>query len=236
MKQLSGLDAAFLHLENSCQFGHVSGLSVFARPDVDGYDAYAAWRAQLAERLPLLPPLRRRLREVPLGLDHPSWVNDPDFDLDFHVRHTAVPPPGTDAQLATTVSRLVARPLDRRHPLWLSYVIEGLADERFAVLTIVHHAAVDGASGVELLTLMLDDTPVPREVPPPLTPWRGERVPSDLEMLVGATLGLPRKPARAILLSARTAREIGRATRNPALVAAANQVRGSLRGPLGTLL
>src|SRR4051795_13544124 len=236
MKQLTGLDATFLHMENAAQFGHVSGLSIFARPDEPGYEPYRAWRAQLEQRLHLLPPLRRRLKEVPLGLDHPSWVDDPDFDLDFHLRHTAVPPPGTDAQLATTVSRLVARPLDRRHPLWLSYVIEGLDDDRFAVLTIVHHAAVDGASGVELLTIMLDDTPEPPDVPAPQAPWRGERVPSDLEMLVGATLGLPRKPARAILLTARTARELGRATRNPALVAAANQVRGSLRGPLGTLL
>src|SRR3954453_21434724 len=236
MKQLSGLDAAFLHLENSCQFGPVSGLSVFARPDVDGYDAYAAWRAQLAERLPLLPPLRRRLREVPLGLDHPFWIEDPDFDIDFHVRHTAVPPPGSDEQLAATVSRLVARPLDRRRPLWLSYVIEGLAGDRFAVLTIVHHAAVDGASGVELLTLMLDETPDAPSDSGPAAPWRPERVPSDLEMLVGATLRLPRKPARAVLLGARTARELGRATRNPALVAAADQIRGSLRGPLGTLL
>src|SRR4051794_25695159 len=236
MKQLTGLDATFLHLENATQFGHVSGLSIFARPDQPGYDPYGAWRAQLIQRLDCLPPLRRRLVEVPLGLDHPSWVNDPNFDLDFHVRHTAVPPPGSDEQLATTVSRLVARPLDRRRPLWLSYVIEGLAGARFAVLTIVHHAAVDGASGVELLTLMLDDTPEPQERPRAQEPWRPERVPSDLEMVVGATLNLPRKPARAILLAARTARELGRATRNPALVAAANQVRGSLRGPLGTLL
>ena len=239
MKQLTGLDATFLHLENATQFGHVSGLSVFSRPDVPGYDPYAAWRTQLCERLPRMPPLRRRLVEVPFGLDHPSWINDPNFDLDFHVRHTAVPPPGSDEQLATTVSRLVARPLDRRRPLWLSYVIEGLAGERFAVLTIVHHAAVDGASGVELLTLMLDDTPDapdPADAPTPSRPWRPERVPSDLEMLVGATLRLPRKPARAVLLGARTARELGRATRNPALVAAANQVRGSLRGPLGTVL
>src|SRR3954452_25087507 len=236
MKQLTGLDATFLHMENAAQFGHVSGLSIFARPDEPGYEPYRAWRAQLEQRLHLLPPLRRRLKEVPLGLDHPSWVDDPDFDLDFHLRHTAVPPPGTDAQLATTVSRLVARPLDRRHPLWLSYVIEGLDDDRFAVLTIVHHAAVDGASGVELLTIMLDDTPEPPDVPAPQAPWRGERVPSDLEMLVGATLGLPRKPARAVLLSARTVRELGRATRNPALVAAANQVRGGLRGPVGAVL
>src|SRR3954464_12765027 len=159
MRQLSGLDSAFLHLENATQFGHVSGLSIFTRPDASDYEPYAAWRARLRERLPRLPPLRRRLVEVPLGLDHPSWIDDPDFDLDFHVRHTAVPPPGSDEQLAATVSRLVARPLDRRRPLWLSYVIEGLAGDRFAVLTIIHPAAVDGASGVELLTLMLDETP-----------------------------------------------------------------------------
>jgi diacylglycerol O-acyltransferase len=236
MKRLTGLDATFLHLENATQFGHVSGLAIFARPDVKGYEPYLAWRTQLEARLPLLPPLRRRLVEVPLGLDHPSWINDPGFDLDFHVRHTAIPPPGTDAQLATTVGRLVARPLDRRRPLWLSYVIEGLDGDRFAVLTIVHHATVDGASGVELLTLMLDDTPTPPEPSEPEDPWRSERVPSDLEMVAGAMLGLPRKPARAVLLAARTARELGRATRNPALVAAANQVRGSLRGPLGTVL
>src|SRR4051794_38087002 len=237
MKQLSGLDAAFLHLENSCQFGHVSGLSVFARPDVDGYDAYAAWRAQLAERLPLLPPLRRRLREVPLGLDHPYWIDDPDFDLDFHVRHTAVPPPGRDDQLATTVSRLVARPLDRRRPLWLSYVIEGLSDDRFAVLTIIHHAAVDGASGVELLTVMLDDAPQGGDAPAPeAEAWTGEPVPGDLDMLARAAVGLARKPARGLLLAARTTRELGRATRNPALVAAADQMRRSLSGPLGTVL
>jgi len=226
----------FLHLENATQFGHVSGLSIFARPDVAGYDPYAAWRGQLEQRLHLLEPLRRRLVEVPLGLDHPSWVNDPDFDLDFHVRHTAVPPPGNDVQLATTVARLVGRPLDRRRPLWLTYVIEGLSDDRFAVLTIIHHSAIDGASGVELMTLMLDAEPGGADVPAPAREWRPERVPSDLQMLVGATLGLPRKPARAVLLAARTARELGTATRNPALVAAANQVRGSLRGPLGTVL
>ena len=236
MKQLTGLDATFLHLENASQFGHVAGLSIFSRPDEPGYDPYGAWRTQLRERLPLLPPLRRRLVEVPLGLDHPSWVNDPDFDLDFHVRHTAVPPPGSDEKLATTVSRLIARPLDRRRPLWLSYVIEGLSDDRYAVLTIFHHAAVDGASGVELMTLMLDEAPDAQRDPALPEPWQPERVPSDLEMLLGATLRLPRKPARAVLLGARTTRELGRATRNPALIAAANQVRGSLRGPLGTLL
>ncbi len=236
MKQLTGLDATFLHLETASQFGHVSGLSVFSRPDDQDYQPYTAWKAQLERRLHLLPPLRRRLREVPLGLDHPYWIDDPDFDLAFHVRHTAVPPPGRDDQLAATVSRIVARPLDRRRPLWLSYVIEGLAGDRFAVLTVIHHAAVDGASGVELLTLMLDHEPGEDDVPPPRRPFRGEREPGDLEMLGRGVLGLARKPGRAVLLGARTALEIGQATRNPVLVHAANEVRHSLRGPLGTVL
>jgi WS/DGAT/MGAT family acyltransferase len=166
VRQLTGLDSAFLNLENATQFGHVAGLSIFARPGTPGYDPYMAWKEQLQLRMHLLEPLRRRLAEVPLGLDHPFWVNDPNFDLDFHVRHTAVPPPGNKQQLASVVGRIVARPLDRRRPLWLSYVIEGLADERFAVLTLFHHAAVDGASGMELLTLMLDEHPEGTELPP----------------------------------------------------------------------
>lgn len=236
MRQLSGLDSAFLNLENATQFGHVSGLSIFARPDIPGYDPYAAWEEQLGLRLHLLEPLRRRLVEVPLGLDHPFWINDPDFDLQFHVRHTAVPPPGSDEQLANVVGRIVARPLDRRRPLWLSYVIEGLADDRFAVLTVFHHAAVDGASGMELLTLMLGEQPEGSEIRPPTEPWEAGGVPSDLQLLARSAVGLVRKPARGVLLGARTALEIGQATRNPALIATANQVRKSLRGPLGAVL
>jgi WS/DGAT/MGAT family acyltransferase len=236
MRQLTGLDSAFLNLENATQFGHVAGLSIFARPSIPGYEPYAAWKKQLEERLHLLEPLRRRLAEVPLGLDHPFWINDPNFDLDFHVRHTAVPPPGSDQQLANVVGRIVARPLDRRRPLWLSYVIEGLADDRFAVLTVFHHAAVDGASGSELLTLMLDEHPEGTEIPPPAQPWEPDRMPTDLQLLARTSLGLVRKPARAVLLGARTAREIGHATRNPAMIASANQVRRSLRGPVGAVL
>jgi diacylglycerol O-acyltransferase / wax synthase len=236
MQQLSGLDATFLHLETSAQFGHVSGLSIFSRPDIPEYEPYEAWRRQLEQRLHLLEPLRRRLAEVPLGLDHPYWIADPDFDIDFHVLHTAVPPPGSDRQLATLVGRLVSRPLDRRRPLWLSYVIEGLGSEHFAVLTIVHHSTIDGASGVELMTLMLDDEPEGDDVVLASEPWTPERAPGDLEMLARGALGLARKPARGILLTASTAREIGRATRNPTLVRTANQVRRSLRGPLGTVL
>ena len=236
MKQLSGLDASFLYMETPSQFGHVSSLSLFERPDDPGYDPLSAWRTQIDRRLHILEPLRRRLREVPFGLDHPFWVDDPAFDLDFHVRHTAVPPPGGDAQLGELVARIVGRPLDRRRPLWETYVIEGLPDGRFGILTKVHHATVDGASGAELLTLMLDTQPEGDEVPPPEGDFRPERVPSDPEVLTRAAAGLIRKPGRAVLLTARTARELGRATRNPVLVAAANQVRNSLRGPAGALL
>src|SRR5687767_8691585 len=127
MKQLSGLDASFLYLESASQFGHVSSLSIYERPaDQPDYEPFAAWRAAIERRLHLLEPLRRRLRNVPFGLDHPFWIEDPDFDLDFHVRHTAVAPPATDEKIGELVARLIARPLDRSRPLWETYVVEGL--------------------------------------------------------------------------------------------------------------
>ncbi|HEX2384044.1 MAG TPA: wax ester/triacylglycerol synthase family O-acyltransferase [Acidimicrobiales bacterium] len=235
MKQLSGLDATFLYMETPSQFGHVSSLSIFQRPDDPNYEPFAAWRSQIECRIHLLEPLRRKLRDVPMHLDHPFWVDDDEFDLDFHVRNTAIPPPGSDAQLADVVARIVGRPLDRTRPLWETYVIEGLPDDRFGILTKVHHATVDGASGAELLTLMLDSIPEGDELSE-VEEWIPERPPSDAEVLVRALTNLARKPGRALVLSARTARELGRATRNPALTAAANQMRNSLRGPLGTAL
>lgn len=183
-----------------------------------------------------LEPLRRRLRDVPFNLDHPYWVDDPAFDIDFHVRHTAVAPPGSDAQIGELVARIVGRPLDRRRPLWESYVIEGLPDDRFAILTKVHHATIDGAAGAELLVLMLDGDPAGDEVEPPEDEWRPDRLPSDSEVLTRAAANLVRKPGRAVLLATRTVRELGRTTRNPVVVAAAHQVRDGLRGPLGAVL
>ncbi|MEY2435461.1 MAG: diacylglycerol O-acyltransferase / wax synthase, partial [Acidimicrobiaceae bacterium] len=219
MKQLSGIDATFLYMESASQFGHVSSLSVFERPADPTYVPLDAWRAQIEARLHLLEPLRRRLVSVPLGLDHPFWIEDPDFDLDFHVRHTAIPPPGSDEQLAELVARIVGRPLDRARPLWETYVIEGLPDGRFGVLTKIHHATVDGAAGAELLTLMLDADAAGDDVPAPDHEWRPDRAPSDVEVVTRAAANLVRKPGRALLLSARAARQIGEATRNPALVA-----------------
>lgn len=236
MKQLSGLDASFLYMETGSQFGHVSSVSIYERPDDPTYDPYTAWRDQIERRLHLLEPLRRRLRVVPFGLDHPFWIEDSAFDLDFHVRHNALPPPGSDDQLAELTSRIIGRPMDRDRPLWESYVIEGLPHDRFAILTKVHHATIDGASGAELLTMMLDSDPEGDWIDPPTSVWHGDRVPSDGEMIARASVALARKPGRAVLLTTRTVRELGKATRNPALVDAANQARANLRGPLGALM
>ncbi|MFP5321279.1 MAG: WS/DGAT/MGAT family O-acyltransferase [Acidimicrobiia bacterium] len=238
MKQLTGLDATFLYMETPSQFGHVSGLSIYDRPSED-FDPLAAWRAQIERRLDLLEPLTRRLRDVPLDLDHPFWIEDPAFDLDFHVRHTAVPPPGSDRQVQELVARIIARPLDRSRPLWESYVIEGLAGDRFAILTKIHHATVDGASGVELLTMMLDPSPDPdeTELPEPRAGrWTPEPVPSDAFMVGAAVRTIARKPGRFLVLGARTLRSVGEATRNPILRASGEQLRQGLRGPVGTLL
>src|SRR5581483_5090186 len=146
-------------------------------------------------------PLRRKLVMVPLGLDHPLWIEDSDFDLDHHVRHTGVPPPGTDEQLGDVIARIIGRPLDRSRPLWESYVIEGLEGDRFAILTKVHHATVDGASGAELLTMMMDQTESGDQVPPPESAWEPETRPSDLEVLARVLPGLVRKPGRAVLVT-----------------------------------
>ncbi len=235
MKQLSGVDANFLYMETESSFGHVSGLSIYERPD-DDYEPFTAWRTQLERRLHLLEPLTRRLRNVPFNLDHPYWVEDPAFELDYHVRSTAVPPPGSDREVADLVARVIARPLDRTRPLWESYVIEGLSDNRFAVLTKIHHAAVDGALGAELLSMMLDVDPEGDEIDPPAEPRHPEPLPSDAQMLVAASANLARKPGRLLLLTARTARTMGQATRNPVLAAAGNQLRDQLRGPLGAVL
>src|SRR3954447_5550145 len=187
-------------METGSQFGHVSGLSILDPPDDPDYEPFSAWRTQIEQRLHLLEPLRRKVVDVPFRIDHPFWIDDAEFDLDFHVRNTAVPPPGSMEQLADVVARIVARPLDRDHPLWESYVIQGLPERRFAILTKIHHATVDGASGVELLTLMLDRSPDGGEVEPPPEEWHPERRPTDLEILTRAMGSVARKPGRLLVL------------------------------------
>lgn len=198
MRQLTSLDTQFLALESERQTGHVGSLALLdpsTRPS--GKIDSGALRELLAERLPLLPPMRWRLAEVPLGLDYPYWVDDSEFDLDYHVRELALPKPGSDAQLAQQVARIMSRPLDRARPLWELYVIHGLKSGLTGMLTKIHHSVVDGMSGAEIMGLLLDLEPEGRELPPAPPPDENGH-PGSGEMFVRALAGLPRYPVRML--------------------------------------
>ena len=152
MRQLTALDALFLAAENDRTQGHVSAMGVYDPVTASGRPLDAALvRELVTERMHLLPPLRWRLAGVPFGLDHPYWVDEGIFDVDYHVRDVALPSPGDQRQLAEQVAQLIASHLDRARPLWEMYVIHGLHDGAVAVLTKMHHAAVDGVSGAEVM-------------------------------------------------------------------------------------
>jgi len=208
MQQLTGLDTSFLNLETSTTYGHVSGLAVFDPSKASVPPTLEDLKQTILERLHLLPPYRRRLVEVPLGLDHPYWIEDPDFDIDFHVRHIGLPPPGDAKQLSEQVSRIVARPLDRSRPLWELYLIEGLEGGYFAQLTKIHHCAIDGVSGAEILSLLLDVSPEPRVIEPPRKAWRPEPKPTDLEMLARGAWAVAWTPYKAIRLARQAVRHL----------------------------
>lgn len=212
MQQLTGVDASFLYMETPATFGHVSSLIIYDPGDSDGA-AFERTKEVFQERLHLLDPMRRKLVEVPFNLDHPYWIEDQDLDLDFHIRQTAVPPPGTDEQLAELVARLIARPLDRSRPLWELYVIYGLPGGRLAQLTKIHHATIDGVGGAQLLGNILDLTPdAPPREPEPLPPT--EERPSESEMLVrglSAVATRPYKQGRLVVRTLRQLPQIGKA-------------------------
>ena len=235
MKQLSGVDATFLYMESGRSGGHVSGLGIFARPEDPDWSPYEALRDKLIRRLPDLDPLRRRLVEVPLQLDHPYWIEDPDFDLEFHLRESALPAPGDDGKLSQLVARLVARPLDRGHPLWEVYVIEGLRDDRFAILTKLHHATIDGAAGAELTKILFDHDPGAAEAPSQKALPAPEEVPSPARVLARAFGDVALKPGKFIRLQVRATRAMGELTRNRGLTGLADLAR-TVPNPLGARL
>jgi diacylglycerol O-acyltransferase / wax synthase len=155
VRQLTPLDAANLYMETATSYWHVATLIVFDGSQSDGATA-ERMKERYRERLPLLAPMRRRLVEVPLHLDYPYWADDPDLDLDEHIRSVSLAAPGADEQLAELIAELTAHPLDRSRPVWMLYVIEGLPDDRIAHLTLIHHATADGVAFVRLLMNLLD--------------------------------------------------------------------------------
>ena len=194
MQQLNGIDVSFLNMETPTTFGHVSSLNIYDPTTAPGGAGVEATKRDHPRAHRPARPFRRRLVEVPLGLDLPYWIDDPGFDIDFHVRHHAVAPPGTPEQLAETVSRIVARPLDRSRPLWELYVIEGLEGGYIAQLTKVHHATIDGASGAVMLAALLDTDPSAR-ASGQVAAWTPEAVPTDMRAAPDHVRGVP-APAR----------------------------------------
>jgi diacylglycerol O-acyltransferase / wax synthase len=203
--RLTGLDASFLHLEDASSHMHVAGVSLFEGPP----PPYADLLEAIERRLSLVPRYRQRLAFVPLGQGRPRWVDDPHFNLRYHVRSTALASPGTERQLKDMAGRVFSQQLDRDKPLWEVWLVEGLEGDRFAVLSKTHHALVDGISGVDIMSVLFDTSPEPAAPTDPGDRWLPRPLPSRAQLLAEALLERATIPA-----------EIGRS------------VRAVFRGPL----
>ena len=180
--RLTGLDSSFLHLERGVAHMHVGAVMVFegAPP------AYEDLVAQIGSRLHLIPRYRQRLAFVPFGQGRPVWVDDPHLNVAFHVRHTALPSPGGEPQLRRLAGRVFSQALDRSRPLWELWLVEGLAGDRFAVLSKTHHSLVDGVSGVDIATVLFDAAADPLPVAAPDQEWIPRPLPTDAQLLADA--------------------------------------------------
>ena len=216
MQQLSGLDASFLYFETPNSPMHITGLAIYDQSTAPGgLVTFKSILQNVEERLHCARCFRQKLAKVPFDLDHPYWIDDADFDLEFHVRHIALPKPGDWRQLCIQAARLHSRPLDLTRPLWEMTVIEGLDDVEglpkgsYGLLTKIHHAAIDGVSGSEL-TAALHDTEIGAPVPPPDKRWKPEAEPSIIELSARMTLNNLRNPFRIARVVGRSVPAIGR--------------------------
>jgi diacylglycerol O-acyltransferase / wax synthase len=227
---MSVQDAMFLHVENDVTPMHIGGVSIFEGPPPDFGDL----RAMVQGKLHLTPRYRQKVRFVPLGMGEPVWVDDPHFNIDYHLRHSAVPSPGTEAQLRATAARVFSQHLDRARPLWEIWMVEGLEDERWALLSKVHHCMVDGVAATDLMSLMFGDTDVPSngEV------WQPDPEPSGLELIAYSARHRVQDPAAQVRFALRAPTEMLHAMAGAAraLAAAAPAMRpstSSLTGAIG---
>ena len=233
--RLSPLDASFLFAEDRTRAMHVGGVMTFAPPESGEFDP-EAFTALIGRRLALVPRYRQKVREVPGHLGLPVWVDDPHFDLAYHVRRSALPRPGSDEQLRALVGRLIARRLDRSRPLWEIYLVEGLADGRFAVVTKTHHAMVDGLASMDVGALLLDTTPEPRATDD--VEWHPAKEPSGLELAADALAEAWRRPRTVLDVAARAGadlREVVAGVERAVTVAAAMIASASTVRPVHAL-
>jgi WS/DGAT/MGAT family acyltransferase len=202
---MSPLDASFLHIENAVAHMHIGSVAIFEGPP----PPYEEFEAMVAGKLPAVPRYRQKVRFVPLQLGRPVWVDDPHFNLVYHLRHTALPPPGGDTELRNLVGRVMAQQLDRHKPLWEMWMVEGLDQGHWALVSKVHHCMVDGVSGTDLLSVVLDAEREP--APPLLDQWRPEPEPSDVRLVGDAVVDMianPYEQFRAARAATRAPRQI----------------------------
>jgi diacylglycerol O-acyltransferase / wax synthase len=181
-ERLTGLDTSFLHLERSGAHMHVASTSIFTGQA----PSHEEFRDHIASRLHLVPRFRQKLRFVPLDQGRPVWIDDPHLNLDYHVRQTALPAPGSDEQLRNLAARIFSQQLDRSKPLWELWLVEGLTGDRFAIIGKSHHALVDGVSGVDITTVLFDLDSAPAGTPDKTPPWLAHPEPTDVQLLTEA--------------------------------------------------
>ncbi len=204
MERLSGIDAAFLYFETPNMHMHVVATIVFDPSTVpEGY-SFDKVKAMIESRLHLAKPLRRKLAPTPFNLHHPVWVEDEDFDLDYHVRRIGCPSPGSEEQLAEIAADIASRPLDRSRPLWEVWIVEGLENGHTAAVAKMHHCTIDGLSGANMMVHFFDLEPEGTERPAAPEDWRAEHKPSDLELLGRALLAKTRRPLQWITVIPKT--------------------------------
>lgn len=192
--RLSALDASFLYLEQPSTPMHVGAVAIFKRPR-SGFD-YQRLPRLIEQRIGLVPRYRQKVRHVPGGLARPVWVDDPDFDLAYHVRRSALPKHGAERALHDLIARLMSRPLDHARPLWEMYLVEGLDQNRIAMITKTHQALVDGVSAIDIAQVILDDSPArPKDF---ATAWRPRPEPSGITLMAEAVLDAWNRPAEVV--------------------------------------
>jgi diacylglycerol O-acyltransferase / wax synthase len=191
--RLSGLDTSFLNLETGPVHMHVASTTVFEGPS----PSYEEFRDHIASRLHLVPRFRQKLRFVPFGQGRPVWVDDPQFNLDYHVRHTALPLPGSEEQLRTLAARVFSQRLDRTKPVWEMWLVDGLQGGRFAIVGKTHHCLVDGVSGVDITTVLFDLDREPTETSTPQS-WLPSPEPSGAQLLGQALVERATNPAEMV--------------------------------------
>jgi diacylglycerol O-acyltransferase / wax synthase len=206
--RLSALDTSFLHLEDQGAHMHVAAVMTFGG-DPPAYDDFVE---AIVSRLHLVPRYRQRLAEVPLGQGRPRWVDDPHFNPRYHIRHAALPAPGSDEELKRLAARIFGQRLDRSKPLWEILLVEGPQDDGFAVISKTHHALVDGVSGVDVVSILFDTAPEPTAPPPAPAPWLPRPTPTRSELLAEALVErstVPREAVRGLRALTRTPRQVG---------------------------